>query len=88
LRDFLSVFQFSEKIYPTKPTHPLGTIFAVKTAVFSIHFSYTETTEKKTGKPLKIKGLRFFGKLFGSFSVAFQKLASLLKTCYNKAPYP
>jgi len=76
------------------PTHRLtsqsiGTIFAVKMPVFSIHISITPKTPKKNTKPLKIKGLRLWSSLWSGFGVALEFLALLLKIYYTKSsPYP
>jgi hypothetical protein len=82
---FFSVFQFAEKDplpSPTDPTPP----DPYQNPVFFYTFQLYWKTEKKSSRSLKIKVLRFFGNLFGSFSVAFRFLALLQKTCYNKAP--
>jgi hypothetical protein len=79
-------FGVCSKNHPTKPAHPLGTIFAGKMPVFSIHISITPKTPKKNTKPLKIKGLRFWSSLWSGFGVALEFVALLQKACYNKAP--
>jgi len=88
LLKFFSVFQFYRKTRLSKPATrpPVGTIFAGKMPVFSIHCSITAITAKKFIKSLKIRGLRFCSFLCSGFAVALQFLALLLKTCYNKAP--
>jgi hypothetical protein len=75
----------SKKVSPNPPD-PLGTIFAGKTLVFSIHFSITPKTPKKSTKSLKIKGLMLWSFLWSGFGVALEFLAPLQKTSYNKAP--
>jgi len=69
------------------PAHPLGTIFAGKMPVFSIHISITPKTPKKNTKPLKIKGLR----LWSGFGVALEWLWSFLHFCKKSTilnPHP
>jgi hypothetical protein len=72
-------------------THPptdqsVGTIFAGKTFVFSIHLYHTTITTIKTIKPLKIKDLVFCGSFWVGFVVALWFLAHYKKSHYNKAP--
>ena len=89
LYEFLSAFPHMRKKTPTKPATPpppVGTIFAVKNPIFSIHFCISEICGIKCVKSLEIKGLRFSARLSAFFPHPFRKLALLPKTCYNKAP--
>ena len=80
LRDFFVVLWFAPKstfqAHPTRLTsQSVGTIFAGKTFVFSIHLCHTTITTTKTIKPLKIKDLSFWVSLCGGFVVALWFLA-------------
>jgi hypothetical protein len=91
LRDFFGVLGFAQKgtFQARRPAPPVGTIFAGKTLVFSILLGSTLTTLIKTLKPLKIKGLGFWGSLWGCFGVALGFLDSLQKSHHNiTPPYP
>jgi hypothetical protein len=48
LMNFFSVFRFAEKTHPPSPPTrpPVGTIFAVKNTIFSIHFCKTEKLKR------------------------------------------
>ncbi|MFZ8783996.1 hypothetical protein, partial [Thermocrinis sp.] len=72
--------------HPSPPTHPLGTIFAGKNLVFSIHFCISGISGIKCVKLLKIKDLRHSASFSASIPHPFRKLAHCKKSHYNKAP--
>jgi len=92
LERFFVVLWFATKRYLSNPpptrltSQSVGTIFAGKTFVFSIHLCHTTITTTKTIKPLKIKDLSFWVSLCGGFVVALWFLAHCKKSHYNKAP--
>jgi hypothetical protein len=93
LREILSAFPHMRKNYPkpARPTYRLtsqsvGTIFALKNPIFSIHLRLCVICVIKCVKPLKIKGLSFSASLSACFPHPFRKLALLQKTYDNKAP--
>ena len=87
---FFGVFGVAPKSDPLTPT-PTPTDPLSDPVYFYIYiyiFNTPKTTIKIT-KPLKIKGLGFWGSLWGGFGVALGFVALLLKTCYKKTPsYP
>jgi hypothetical protein len=93
LREILYAFTHMRKNYPkpARPTYRLtsqsvGTIFALKNPIFSIHLRLTVICVIKCVKSLKIKGLGFYARLYACFTHALRKPALLLKTYDNKAP--
>jgi hypothetical protein len=90
LREILSAFPHMRKDTtpnpPFRPAPPVGTIFALKNPIFSIHLRLTVICVIKCRKSLKIKGLSFSASLSACFPHPFRKLALLLKTYDNKAP--
>jgi hypothetical protein len=91
LAEILSAFPHMRKDHPKPATHRLtsqsiGTIFAVKALIFSIHFCICVLCVIKCVKSLKIKGLGFWGSLWACFGLVLGFVELLLKTCYNKAP--
>ncbi len=89
---FFTVLRFAVKRPPTKPDPPTWHDFCRQVPRFFYTLRYNRKTVKKTTKSLKIKGLVFYGILYGCFTVALRFLALLLKTCYTKhqthPPYP
>jgi hypothetical protein len=91
LREILYAFTHMRKNYPkpARPTYRLtsqsvGTIFALKNPIFSIHLHLTVICVIKCVKSLKIKDFRLSASFSACFLHAFCKLALLQKTGYNK----
>jgi len=75
-------FSFLQKVScQARPTPPVGTIFAVKTLVFSIHFCFTEKLKNKKQKTKQTIGRVALACFSVVFSVAFQCLFGFLHFC-------
>jgi len=66
---------------PTQARHPthLARFLQARCPIFSIHWSITPNTPKKSSKSLKIKGLRLWSSLWSGFGVALEFFAHCKK---------
>jgi hypothetical protein len=83
LMKFFAVLQSTAKTYTQarRPAPPVGTIFAGKMPVFSIHISITAKLQKQKTKTNQTIDRVGFGSFAVFFAVALQWLCSFLHFC-------
>ncbi len=81
LMKFFAVLQSSAKNDLSKPTYPLGTIFACQNLVFSIYFVFTAKLQKQKTKNKENIERVGLGSFAVFFAVALQLLCSFLHIC-------